>query len=320
MPPYDSHPESITSFASLSPEPISWLWPGRLPLSQISLLVSRPGHGKSLLTTDLAARISTGSPWPDGSPCPQGSVIFIALEDDPAQIIRPRLLAHGADLTRIHILTTLHDVAKCTANPGLFFNLEHYGPLENALTTLRDCKLIILDPIAAFFPNSDIRHDLIIRKSLATLFHLAQRHGPAILLLHHLRTRDRGYADQRILGGAAFASISRNIWHLLRDPEHKPRRLFLTGKTNFAPEQPGLAFTITSSFPSPGPQLVSAGLGEGPTVSSPLTTLYSLPEGTPRLLWENSPLNMTADDALSTLPRQPFGPPPLVFHPASFEG
>lgn len=261
-----------------------------------------PGHGKSLLTTDLAARISTGSPWPDGTENTKGSVIFITHEDDPAQIIRPRLLAHNADLSKIHILSTLHDIAKCTTNPDLFFNLERYDPLEDALMNLPDCKLVIFDPIASFFPGSDIRHDPIIRKSLATLFHLAQRDGPAILLVHHLRNRDRGYADQRILGGTAFTSISRNIWHLMRDSQIKSRRYLLSGKSNFSPESPGLAFTIASSFPSPSPQLVSARSGEGPN--------HALSQ-TPKITWEKESIPLTADEALATLPRLPSGPPPL---------
>jgi hypothetical protein len=294
MPTHDS----LTSFATLPPAPIPWLWPGRLPVAQISLLVSRPGVAKSLLTTDLAARISTGSPWPDGSTCPQGSVILISLEDDPAQVIRPRLLAHNADLSKIHILTTLHDLAKCTTTPDLFFNIERYAPLEDALSILPDCKLVIFDPIAAFFPGSDIRHDPIIRKSLSTLFHLAQRYGPAILLVHHLRNRDRGYADQRILGGSAFTSISRNIWHLMRDPEQKSRRLFLSGKSNFAPESPALAFTITNTDPSPN----------APTDS--IAAAVGL-QDTPRIVWDPQSIPLTADEALATLPRLPTGPPPL---------
>jgi putative DNA primase/helicase len=280
--------ESLTPFATLPLTDVPWLWPGRLPLGQISLLVSRPGVGKSLLTTDLAARISTGAPWPDGSHCPKGSVIFITREDDPSQIILPRLLTHNGNLEKIFLLSVLHDLAKSTANPDAFFDLERYGPLEDALRELTDCKLVIFDPIGAFFPRSDITRDPAIRKSLATLFHFAQRYGPAMLLVHNLRAR--GQADQRILGGAAFTSISRNIWHLMRDPQNKSRRIFASGKTNFAPESPALAFTIQQISANPG---------------VPAYSTY------PLIQWEKSPVSANADEILAAAPRQPGGPAPI---------
>src|SRR6187431_278753 len=52
-------------FSQLVPESIRWLWPDRIPLGRITLLVGDPGLGKSLLTLDIAACVSTGAPWPD---------------------------------------------------------------------------------------------------------------------------------------------------------------------------------------------------------------------------------------------------------------
>src|SRR5712692_4785507 len=46
---------------------INWLWPGRIPLGKITILDGDPGMGKSLLAIDLAARVSTGQPMPDGT-------------------------------------------------------------------------------------------------------------------------------------------------------------------------------------------------------------------------------------------------------------
>src|SRR5262245_28904101 len=48
--------------SQLAPEKIRWLWPNRIPLGRITLLVSDPGLGKSLLTLDIAARVSAGAP------------------------------------------------------------------------------------------------------------------------------------------------------------------------------------------------------------------------------------------------------------------
>ena len=47
--------------------PITWLWPGWLPIGMITLLAARPGTGKSLLALDIAARVIQGAPWPDAA-------------------------------------------------------------------------------------------------------------------------------------------------------------------------------------------------------------------------------------------------------------
>ena len=82
----------------------------RIPLGRITLLVGRPGEGKSFFTLDVAARVSTGTPWPDGGECPAGSVILISAEDDPADTIRPRLEAQSADIGRVHLLSAVRMV------------------------------------------------------------------------------------------------------------------------------------------------------------------------------------------------------------------
>jgi hypothetical protein len=58
-------------------------------------VAGQAGAGKSLLVAgDFAARVSTGSPWPDGSPCPLGDVLIASGEDGAADTLVPRLVSH----------------------------------------------------------------------------------------------------------------------------------------------------------------------------------------------------------------------------------
>ena len=77
--------------SNVQAEEVKWLWAGRIPLGRITLIVGRPGVGKSFLTAELAARVSRGEPWPDGSPCPLGH----SLDAGWAALPRTR---HGADV------------------------------------------------------------------------------------------------------------------------------------------------------------------------------------------------------------------------------
>src|SRR3954451_19327422 len=94
----------VQSISQLAVRPVSWLWPGRLARGKLAILDGDPGLGKSLLALDLCARLSTGSPFPDGGtgPGPACSLVLNA-EDGAEDTIRPRLAALGADLDRVFV-------------------------------------------------------------------------------------------------------------------------------------------------------------------------------------------------------------------------
>jgi hypothetical protein len=95
-------PMTATEPTDLTPDP-GWLWPNVLPAAGLLTIVGPAGVGKSLLAADLAAHVTTGSPWPDGSPSPAGNVLLCsgAAADD---VIRARLAAAGADPARVHAM------------------------------------------------------------------------------------------------------------------------------------------------------------------------------------------------------------------------
>lgn len=98
----------VVNLHSVAPRPVEWLWPGRVPLGKVTILSGDPNLGKSFLTLDLAARVSAGLPWPDGTgPAARGSVILLSAEDDVADTLVPRLVAAGADLSRVVAITGL---------------------------------------------------------------------------------------------------------------------------------------------------------------------------------------------------------------------
>lgn len=257
----------LTCMANVKPCSVSWLWPGRIPLGRITLLAGRPGEGKSLLTTDMAARVTTGTPWPDGSDCPQGSVILISAEDDPADTIRPRLDAHHADVRRLHLLSAVR-YTNDNGQHERMFSLADVSAIEIALAGLPDCKLVVVDPVGSFLGGrTDAHRDNEVRGVLAPIAALAERYGIAVLVVAHYRKTPGNFADDAVIGSRAFTGIARAVWHLTSDTDNKARRLLLPGKNNLAHGGAGLAFSIT---------------GE-----------------TPRIVWEPDPVETNADEALA---------------------
>src|ERR1043166_3633882 len=81
---------------------VSWFWQDRLPWGRPVLLDGDGNEGKSLVSLDLAARLTTGRPMPDGAPSPGvGDVLILQEEDSTEDTVCPRLAALGADLDRV---------------------------------------------------------------------------------------------------------------------------------------------------------------------------------------------------------------------------
>ena len=252
---------------AVEPCEIKWLWPGRIALWRITLLVGRPGEGKSFATCDFTARVTTGTPWPDGGECPIGSVILICAEDDPGDTIRPRLDAHHADCGKVHLLSMVRKFDDDGKPHEIVFTLADAAALEAALIARPDCKLVVIDPIGSFLGGTtDSHRDNEVRAVLAPVAALAAKYGAAVLVVAHRRKSVGANADEMALGSRAFTGIARTVWHLSRDKENKDRRLLLPGKNNLSAEGDGLAFTI----------------GGDPAAIS----------------WEHAPVQMSANEAL----------------------
>src|SRR5271156_5430157 len=88
------------------PRTLDWLWPNRLALGKLAMFDGDPARGKSLVTLDLCARVTTGRPMPDGSgAAPPAAVAIIQGEDFAADTVIPRLKSLDADLRRAYIFS-----------------------------------------------------------------------------------------------------------------------------------------------------------------------------------------------------------------------
>ena len=61
-------PPAVVTLDTVPRERVSWLWAGRLALGKLAIIDGDPGLGKSVVTLDIAARVSTGSPMPGDAP------------------------------------------------------------------------------------------------------------------------------------------------------------------------------------------------------------------------------------------------------------
>jgi hypothetical protein len=226
--------------SEVTPRAVAWLWPGRLALGKPAVLEGDPGLGKSLLTLDLCARLSTGAPFPDGSGGREpANLIILNGEDNDADTIRPRLQALGAQLERIYVPERTDDAEPLLQLP------DHTDRLERALVA-RQARLLVIDPLVAFLERQvNMNDDASIRRAVFRLALIAEKHACAMLLVRHLNKRPGLRSLYRGGGSIGLLGASRSAWLVARDPEVPERRVLAEVKNNLGPAQPSLAFTVT---------------------------------------------------------------------------
>jgi hypothetical protein len=223
--------------------PVSWLWPERLALGKLVLLDGDPDLGKSLLSLDFFARLSTGRPFPDGRPGPgPANAVVLSAEDTATDTIVPRLRQLGADLTRVLVWQRERDDEDWPWRfPAQIDRLD-------ALLEQTDARLAVIDPILAFLDRSVLfGNDPSVRRALIPLMVLADRHRCTLLLQRHLNKQGRGQALYRGLGSIAFVAVCRCALLVARDPLMPERCVLAQVRSSLAGTQPSLAYRITSA-------------------------------------------------------------------------
>lgn len=220
---------------------INWLWQPRIARGKLTMIAGNPGLGKSQITANLAATVTTGGTWPvDGGRCEAGSVVFLSAEDDAADTIKPRLMAAGADASRIHVIDAVRDVEGQRA-----FNLgADLEALRATVQAIGDVRLIVIDPITAYLGQVDSHRNAEVRAALAPLGELAAALDVAVVAVSHLNKGGSADALMRVTGSLAFVAAARAAWIVAKDPDDDDRRLFLPAKNNIGADSDGLAFSV----------------------------------------------------------------------------
>jgi hypothetical protein len=231
-----------TSAAAVQPEEVSWLWSRRVPFGKLTMFDGDPDQGKSVVTMDLAARVSTGQGFPDGSTCEPANVGIVNVEDGVADTIVPRLIVHGADLDRIEIIDGIPDASYGTR----MLDIPADVPALEEFVRANDLQLLVVDPVLTML-GGDANKDQDSRKALAPLADMADRTGCAIVTVRHLNKSVGLKAIQRGGGNMGLIGVARAGAFFATDPEDDARRIMAPHKSNLAQKPPSLVYRIVSS-------------------------------------------------------------------------
>jgi hypothetical protein len=238
-----------TLMSDVETVPVKWMWWGRLAIGKITMLDGDPGVGKSTFYAYVAAAATLRRPWPEGDLCETpGAVVVVTAEDDPADTIRPRLEASGADLTEVRVLDVIED----SGGPRTVV-LPRDTELVAGVCAEMGATLLVIDPLSAHLERSvDSHNDASVRSALAPLQEAARRHGFAVLLVRHLNKSGGSKAIYRGMGSIGVIGAARFGLIVAEDPtdpapQGERRMVLATHKNNVSRWAPSLAFRIVDS-------------------------------------------------------------------------
>jgi putative DNA primase/helicase len=242
---------NLVRASDLRPEPIRWLWPGWLARGKMHIIGGQPGAGKTTLAMAMAAIVTRGERWPDGSHSPLGNVVIWSGEDDPADTLIPRLIASGVDRTRIHFVADTTE-----GNEQRPFDPAKDMPaLSSKIEKIGGAALIIVDPVVNAVAG-DSHKNTETRRALQPLVDLAAAANAALLGVTHLSKGTAGREPiERITGSIAFGALARVVMIAGKEGEKEdgsPSRRFLArAKSNIGPDEGGFAYELQQG-PMPG--------------------------------------------------------------------
>lgn len=228
--------------SDLSIRATRWLWDGWLARGEMHILGGAPSTGKTTITLSMAATMSTGGRWPDGSICIQRNVVIWSGEDSFETTLGPRLIKSGANLDNIYFIQGILDASgKRPFDPAKDINY-----LREKMAAIGNIGLLIVDPIISAV-SGDSHKNNEVRRGLQPLCDLGRAFNCAVVGITHLTKGTQGKDPvERLTGSIAFGALARVVFMAVKmvDDDNRVSRIFVRAKSNIGKDDGGFNYEL----------------------------------------------------------------------------
>lgn len=239
--------------SDLKPIPVAWLWRHWLALKKLHILAGAPGQGKTTIAIAMAATVTIGGRWPDGTRCEAGNVLIWSGEDDPADTLLPRLLAAEGDAKRCYFVQGSRRAGEVIP----FDPARDLAQLREAIDNIGGISLLVVDPVVSAV-TGDSHKNTEVRRAMQPLVDLADACNCAVLgITHFSKGGQGGDPSQRVVGSVAFTAVARVVMVAAKvkgDEEGQDARILARSKSNIGPDDGGFQYHLDQCEPLPGIQ------------------------------------------------------------------
>ena len=237
-------PVSWVALDDVEERDVDWLFYPYFPLSAVSMIYGDSGIGKSTSTYALCAGLSVGI-LPTKQKCEPIKSIILSAEDPADKVVRPRLRAMGADLSKML-------VPKESDEGEPPFRLDDGGCLEltNAIREW-DARVVVIDPLRSYFDGDNMDNQLQARAFMNRLNGIARATGAAMILVHHVNKNTMARGRYRASGSQDFFDACRSALMAIQDPHDQEHYALSHEKHNLSPRGDSLGYTFDAKGESP---------------------------------------------------------------------
>lgn len=246
----------MINMESVKVEQIEWLLYPFIPFGKVTIIQGDPGEGKTTMVLQIIAKLTRGEPIllnkksqkeaqqdseenlkqevlsQDNSIQPV-NVIYQTAEDGLGDTIKPRLLAAGADCSRVLVIDDREQ-------PLTMVDVR----LEEAIIQTK-ARMVVLDPIQGFLGTDvDMHRANEIRPLMKRMAVLAEKYHCAIILIGHMNKNSNGKSSYRGLGSIDFQAAARSVLIVGRLKDEPETRVMCHVKSSLAPEGKSIAFRL----------------------------------------------------------------------------
>jgi putative DNA primase/helicase len=204
---------------------------------------------------------------------------MFSAEDDVSDTLVPRLLAAGADLTRVFFIKMTK-----TENGKRMFDIDaDRDQLRQAVDQIGNVIAATFDPFSAYLGRGrvDTYRTNEVRAVLGPLAELAAETNLSIIgVLHFNKKTDVTNAMLRISDSLAFVAASRSAYAVVADDENQ-RKLLVRAKNNLAPASLDKALAYYCAVES---------VGKDPDTGETITA--------PHVIWHPHYIDVTTTEAM----------------------
>lgn len=222
-------------------EQIEWLLYPFIPYGKVTIIQGDPGEGKTTMVLQIIAKLTRGEAIlptvsltddKENAEVPV-NVIYQTAEDGLGDTIKPRLLAAGADCSKVLVIDD-------TDQPLTMADIR----LEEAIIQTK-ARMVVLDPIQGFLgAEVDMHRANEIRPLMKRIAVLAEKYHCAIILIGHMNKNSNGKSSYRGLGSIDFQAAARSVLIVGRIKEEPETRVVCHTKSSLAPEGKSIAFRL----------------------------------------------------------------------------
>ena len=252
-----SEPElKLINMELVKVEQIEWLLYPFIPFGKVTIIQGDPGEGKTTMVLQIIAKLTRGEPillnkksqneaqqdseenlkqevLSQDKPIQPVNVIYQTAEDGLGDTIKPRLLAAGADCSRVLVIDDREQ-------PLTMLDVR----LEEAIMQTK-ARMVVLDPIQGFLGTDvDMHRANEIRPLMKRMAVLAEKYHCAIILIGHMNKNSNGKSSYRGLGSIDFQAAARSVLIVGRLKDEPETRVMCHVKSSLAPEGKSVAFRL----------------------------------------------------------------------------